>query len=269
MSSSCADALRLAAVSCVAVAALALAGCGSGNGVARYIDRVNAAESTMTRAFADVAHSLRTFRTGSKPASSAAALARSERTLTELRRRIGAIEAPPAAQHLHQLLLRLVEAEIDLVRELYATVVFVPRFRAAIAPVRKAASTLNAALLRARSAAVQAEALDRYAASLAAPLAVLRSLRRPPVLLRPRYEAQLLTVERQRSTATALAAALRSRSPVGLRGRVVAFEEAARTGATLAAQRAQIAAVKAYNARAAKLGVLTSEVRRELTRLAP
>jgi len=94
----------------------------------------------------------------------------------------------------------------------------------------------------------------------------LRAIDAPP-LLEPVRTAQLTTLTRLRSRGADLAAALRKRRAREVARLVQAFQAAARTGDTVAAQRARIAAVRAYNARVAHVSRLAALVQRERDRL--
>ena len=90
---------------------------------------------------------------------------------------------------------------------------------------------------------------------------------RPPAPMTPTYEAQVETLVNVRRGAAALARALRDKDAKILPTRLREFAEAARKSRSLAAQRANIAAVKAYNRRIAALGKVADGVSLERLRL--
>lgn len=83
----------------------------------------------------------------------------------------------------------------------------------------------------------------------------------------PTLDAQIAALKATRRTGFALGDELRktdlSNVPVLSRR----FSVAARTAASVAAQRAQIAAIKAYNARVRRTGALNARIRGEVVRL--
>ena len=83
----------------------------------------------------------------------------------------------------------------------------------------------------------------------------------------PAYRTQLKTFDASRIAGSALAKELRKqdRSHVAVFGR--RFTLAARTAGAVSAQKAEIAAIKAYNRRVRSIGTLQGEIRQELLRL--
>jgi hypothetical protein len=256
--------LLVIAAACVLVAA----GCGGGQrkAVSRYIQQVDAVETEMARPLAQIAQGLKTYSSTGK-GTSASDSAHAQRTLTALHERLMRLDPPPPARTLHTLVVRLVGDEAELAGELHRTAVFLPRFKAAVAPLKPVTATLDRTLRSSRTAATQARALSVYSNALDAPLASLASLH-PSSVLRPAYDTQVQRLQRLRKGAVALAAALRSGKRTAAAAAVVAFEQAARTGNDVAAQKAQIAAVKAYNAKVARIEALTGRVRAQLSALA-
>jgi hypothetical protein len=83
----------------------------------------------------------------------------------------------------------------------------------------------------------------------------------------PSYRTELQTLEASRRSGLALALELRkaNRSHVALLGRK--FTLAARLAGSVSAQKAQIAAIKAYNVRARSIGTLQGKIQQELAKL--
>jgi hypothetical protein len=220
-------------------------------------------------------------------------LGHAQTTLTALAQRIRFIHAPPQAQHLRVVLLQLLALERRLTREVGGMARFTPKYRAMLAassaagaelgrklastPIPKAhrikgtakqieASRAAFKAAAARSAAVQADAVDTYDTAIRRVTRTLRGLAPPPVLA-PGYRAQLTAFAAVRAAGSRLARALRSsdRSQVPALGR--RFTGAARIAQTVAAQRAEVAAVRAYNKRARGVGAAQARVQREVSRL--
>jgi hypothetical protein len=256
---------------CLVVVAVALAGCGGGSdrrdAVDRYVREANTVQNGLRRPLIDVAHATREFGTrASDLEKERPRLVKATRTFAVLQRRLERLEPPPDARRLHRLLLRLVSTERSLTDELRRVVVVVPELDAASRPVASAGKRLQAELDGAKTGPTQAAALDRYGAALAAPLRTLRAVD-PPPLLEPLRASQIETLVRLRRNGAQLASALRQRREADVAPLVARFQAAARTPETLAAQRARIAAIKAYNARVKAVATLAAAVQRERDRL--
>ena len=182
------------------------------------------------------------------------------------------------------LMVRLTGAEVELAHELSTLAVFLPAFVRALHPLGAANTTLKTSLsaitvpkpksvpsskLKAARAAYtrevdaaavrQADALDAYLATIANVQASLRGLDPPPALT-PSYREQAATLAKVHATGAALVAALRAKDfkHVGALNR--AFQLAAGASSSVTAQKAQIAAIKAYNARVHAIGALARAV---------
>jgi len=221
----------------------------------------------------------------------APSFARAETTLRTLRKRVAAVPGPADARILRRRLLALVDAEIRLAHDVAALAVFLPRLQADLAPLNSARTTLKAALaqatipqptkvprakLKAAQAAYAASvaaAAGRRAAALAAYLqavarveAAVRGLR-PPAVMAPSRSAELATLSGIRRTGAELVAALRTQHYAVVPRLSRSFQAAALTTANLDSQRAEIAAVKAYNAHVRATGTLAARVQDERARL--
>jgi hypothetical protein len=291
--------LGVVAVAAVTAAVLASLGGGSSESkahreVVAYINDANAIQSSMTLPFARVRAALQRF--ANKPtggANQARQLAVAERTLRTLRRRLAALAAPAPAVRLRRMLVRLAGAEAALAHEVQGLATFMPRLSADLTESRNAATTLGTALAavpyptatsvrgsrkeiaKARAAyaakadaaaAAQADALDTYEGRVTLVIDRLRSLR-PPRLMRPTYEAQLRALVATRAAVSRLAGELRKRD----RSRVPELNRqikvAARLAGSIDAQRAQIAAIKLYNASVRSTESLQLRIRSEFLRV--
>lgn len=292
--------LRLAAG---ALATVLLGGCGGGGSndaaarrqaVTLYVNRVNVVERQMRVPLLDMAKAFRGFST--RPAKLAQVrprLVRGEQTLRTLDRRLAALDTPPDAAVLQSLVLQLVSSEVDLAHEVNRLAVFLPRFTVALRPLAPASARLSAALAAARvkppklvkptvkelrvarasyaravarATKQQAAALDTYAQTASDVARRLRALDAPPAMA-PALATEIATLARIRSSALALAAVLGSGKQAEVNRLNRAFAEASRSGNSLSAQRAEIAAVKAYDARVRGIGRLALRVARERARL--
>lgn len=261
--------------------------------VAAYIESVDAVEQQMRVPLTRLLTAYRSF--SSKPASpqTEKKLAAAEQTLRTLQRRLSTLPAPPAAAKLRTLLVRLVAAEASAAQEVDELARFLPRFEAVAAESKFAGTKLARALTAAKAptpppahgtaaqlaqeksaylaavthtALAQAAAVDTYDRALELVLKRLRAIQ-APAMMAPAYQAQVRTFEATRAAGSALVGALhtKTRAHAPLLSRRLA--EAERIAAGVAAQRAEIAAIKAYNARVQAISTMQTQVQSEVSRL--
>ena len=259
--------LAAAAICCLAAA------CGGKStarrdAVATYVVRVDAIEQHLQKPLLDVSKANRDF-AGKKSGSPAARreLVRAQATIQRLERRLRAVPAPPDAAHLRALLLAFVARESAIAGEVAQLADFIPAYDAALAPLAPAGVAVKAVLASKKATiADKAAALDRYGAALAPVIATLRTLRPPPAS-RPVWSQQIATLVSVRAAETALADALRANRNAAVPKLLQRLSEAAAGNQSLSAQRAQIAAVVAYNGRVKSLNGLGSRISDEEARL--
>jgi len=262
--------------------------------VATYIDAVDQVQQNMRVPLARVLAAYHDFtRPGSNAITSAKQLGAAASTLSTVRRRIAALTPPPQAGRLHRLMLELVDAETAVTNEVQQLAAFTPRYRTAVAAYQQAGTSLSRGLAAVHlpkahrlrgtkqqilaaqrmfavesdaAAGGQAAVVDAYDAVLAV---VLRAFHRlhPPAALAPAYAAQVHALGVTRVAGARLSAALRStnRSHVPVLGR--AFTSASRIAQSVAAQKAEIAAIKGYNRRARAITAAAGRVRVEVAHL--
>lgn len=289
--------VRLAAGALVVV--LVAAGCGGSGAsksarrkvVTQYIDSVNSVERQLHVPLLQIEKTYASFSKRGAPVGAVSRFARAETTLHTLHAQLAKIAAPPDARPLRRRLLQFVDAEAELAHELTLLAVFLPRFSTVLQPLASADKQLQKALaavavpkpkavpksqLKAARAAYQsavsaaaagqASALETYVAEVAKVQDGLRRLRPPPAMA-PAYRTQTLTLTRVIATGKELVAALRAKKYAQVATLDRQFQKAAATSASLSAQREQIAAVKAYDARVRAVDALAVGVDRERTRL--
>jgi hypothetical protein len=262
--------LRIA-LAAVAVVLLVAACGGSGaqrRAVSTYIQQVDNVQLGLKAPLLSVQKAYRDFgrKNGPTLAQVEPRLARAEVTIRRVGTRLKALHPPPDAQKLQTLLVRLVTQEAEVAHEVVLLAQFSPRFSAALRPLAPASLTLRASFKAAKKAKEQADALDAYAAALAGVLDKLRSITAPPAFL-PTLESQRTTLARVRTSAIALATGLRKNQRAALPTLIQRFTNAGLASQTLAAQRARIAAIKAYNGRIADLAALARQIDNERARL--
>ena len=262
--------------------------------VAAYIKAVDQIQQQMQAQLTKTVKAYREYAKGGTPAKTLTPqLLQAEQTLRRLQRRIVALPAPAPAKHLRALLIQLTGTEVSSAHEIGRLSAFAPKYSAVLKQAKTAGAALSRGLAAvkpptahkirgtkqqvqkaqaafaaaaAAAAAQQADAVDAYVAKIAAVEARLRKLRPPPVM-GPSYRTQLRTLDASRRSGLVLALGLRkqNRTQVGVLGRK--FTLAARLAGTVSAQKAEIAAIKAYNSRVRAVGTLQGKIQRELARL--
>jgi hypothetical protein len=262
--------------------------------VAAYITDVDQIQQGMQAQLINTVSAFRALANGSVGAKSLAPrLAQAESTLRVLQRRLVALPAPALAKHLRLLLIQLTGSEVSTAHEVGQLARFSPRFAALLKDVRTAGAELARALgavkppqahklhgtkkqiahaqaafsaAADKAAALQAVAVDAYVTEIARLERELGKLQPPPIVS-PAYRTQLRTLTNSTTTGSALAKELRktNRSDVATFSRK--FTLAARIAGSVSAQKAQIAAIKAYNRRVRKIGTLQGDIKVELARL--
>ena len=292
--------LGVAAAAAVAAAATATAinhrssGSKERRDVTAYIDSVNAIENQMHRPLTRVMLAYRDF-TGNSLArrNPVPELAAAAQTLARLNRRLAVLPAPPQAKKLRAALVRLVAEQAEVTREVQRLAAFTPAYAKVLRNAQAAGAELGRALravkiptphtlrgtkkqIRAAqaryradssaAAAAQSAAIDAYDGRVASIVHRLRNLQ-PPAALVPTYRAELHGLQDAAAAGSRLANELRKprRTAVAELGRQ--FTLASREAQALTAQRAEIAAVRAYNARARAIASTSTDVQREVARL--
>jgi hypothetical protein len=281
-------ATTLAVVLAIAFA-IGLGGCGSSHpsqrsAVASYIRKLDRIEVQLKAPLVTVTH------TGTQLAASPRratllgnlAQASNQQALVSALRRIRGLEAslravayPATARHLRSLVLTLTAGEADLTEQLRLLSQFLPRFGAALTPLGPATLALERVLSQ-RSAygttavaalfAAKAKALRSFQATAARIAARLDRLHPPRVSI-PEYRAELTSLHGMSSTSGRLAAALAGGAPGNVSSLLSAFDRAAAATHAPAVARAQIKAIKAYNASTTRLSGLSQAIASERLRL--
>lgn len=276
---------------CVAAVAVALlvAGCGQAASrrpqLAAYLNHVQRLQTQMQAPLGAVGSAGSTLASGQGTAptllgnlaiaSSTESLARAIRRQQALRAELAGMAEPPEAARLRGLLLVLADRQLALMHELARLITFLPRFNGllhSLVPATRrlqvtlsAGGTYSAATVGAVFAqkAVGLRAFQKTVDRIAAKLARLD----PPAVSRPGWRTQLASLRRMGLSAGRLAALLASGTATGIAAQLLAFDRAASLNRTVAAQEAQIAAIKAYDREVAGLPTLVRAVERERYRL--
>lgn len=273
----------------VAITAVLLTGCGQSHtrrsSLAAYIDQVDTVESSMRAPLSAVSQAGKQFAleaTAKRPRldggterSRQRSLLKDAARIAALRARLAKLSAPHVAAHLRSLLLQLTGHQLALTREVAKMVLFIPRFSTDLVPLVPAMRRLEPALAGnsaasasvAEAYAAKARALRRFASTLDGILAGLASLT-PPAVSGPDYRAQVHALEGMSANAKRLASALSSGRTQGITRILEAFDRAAASNQSSVAQKAQIAAVRAYDAQVAQLTRISQLISAERQQLA-
>jgi hypothetical protein len=275
--------------------ALLVGGCGQQQSsqrpaVAGYVKHVNTIEAALATPLASVASAGNAF--SQEQRSSASREQRSDGILTlgptpeqrlkkawieiqGLRTRLAAIRTPPPAEHLRVLLLELIDGQAAMTRQVEELVAFLPRYNTTLNSLGPATKRLEAVLSE-RTAygtaavsavfASKAAALRQFQATTGTLVVQLRRLRPPPVS-EPGYKAQVAALQAMGASAGRLAAMLASGSPSNVGPVLTQFDRAAASTDSVAVQKAEIAAARAYNSRVSALDTLSQKVALERLRL--
>lgn len=245
-----------------------LAGCGSSKHAAlkRYVGQVNAVTSGLQAPLGQVAAVNHRFATRASFRTLTPQLAKARRTMRTLAAQLSALQPPAEAKPLAATLARLVALERSLVDEMYRFTVFLPAYQKALVPVDEASRVFRKAAGAAKTPSAQAAAVEAYGNGVSAPIAALMKLR-PPAVVEPTYSTELRALEATRATALALTAALRLHQPKRAHALIVRLAQIGVSGGSLSAQRAEIAAVRAYDAKVTRVTRLEAAAQRELARL--
>ena len=194
-------------------------------------------------------------------------LAQSERTLAQLAARLAALKPPQEAKPMAATLARYVAVARSLVAELHGFALFIPPFSATVKRADRVSAAFRRAARTAKGLPAQAAAVAAYGEGLSRPLAELGRLS-PPQVLRPSYVSEVRVLQSSRTTALALAAALRLRQAAKVHALVQQLARETAGNGSVATQRAQIAAIRAYDAKVAEIGRLQSRAQRQMAALA-
>jgi hypothetical protein len=251
----------LGAFVCVVV----FAGCGDGRreAVGKYVDSVNAIQDDMRLPLARVQSAYRELgRSGSSPDAANPQLWAAVRSLQTLHDRLVTLDAPPDAAALDRDLRQLTAREVSFAREMAMYGDYVPRYRRGLAPLAASNRQFQTTLRGAKGPAAQIAALRAYRRGIVPVIATLDRLRPPPLLV-PLHTRQLDSLRRVSALAGRLAAALARQDLAHIGPLLAAFQRASQSTSSVAAQREQIAAARAYNRRLFAIRSLASKIAKD------
>lgn len=256
----------------LAAALAAAAGCGGGDGsetrrvaVADYIRAANTTQQRFAAVYAGADDALRQF--GGKGAMgprTSAELAEAAATMGEVRGSLAGLEPPVEARTLHSQLLRLLDLQISLTRDLSQMARYLPNAARVLRTAEAARAKLQRALERSDTVVAQAGAARAYGNVVDKTLGELRQ-EMPPAILAVWHKGQMGLLESSARLGDGLAEGLESGNRERIESVLKRFQNAAREAA--AVSRAQALAVRAFNTRVKKQRALVRKIVQEQRRL--
>jgi hypothetical protein len=250
----------------------ALAGCGGGDdgkerreAVAEYIRAVNTTQQRFASVYGGADGALRAFGAkGTMGGKTADELAAAAATMRDVRGALVRIEPPAEGRKLHGQLLLLLDLQTRLTRDLSQMARYLPSASAALRSAELARAKLQQSLERSSTVPGQTAAARAYSDDIEEALGDLQGLTPPPVLATwHKGQAKLLRTSSQ--LGDGLAAGLESGDREQIEGVLRRFQGASRDAAAVA--RAQVLAVRSFNARVKTQRALVRKIVQEQRRL--
>jgi hypothetical protein len=258
--------MRAAAAVVIVAATIVVAGCGGSHerrdAVNRYFDGVDAAQQPMRLEGGAINKALARFSTVRNTPSETRALVHAQAVIERVGAKLRRVQPPEDARRLHADLVRVYALQAGVVSELVEMTHFVPRYDAALVPLKSAHANLAIDLTHAKGWQPIAHAFARYRQSLAAALAQLTHLSAPPTM-RPGFNTERTALRRSVALCATIETALAKHDAKQTTAGIRALSSLGTQNGAAQARRDQIAAAKAYNARLARISSLTAKIGRE------
>lgn len=231
--------------------------------VTRYLAEVNMTQQTLAAELQRVQEAYRGLRlTGRPEPGRREQVGVAVATLVDLRARVAALPSPPEADRLRALLLRLVDLQIGLAREVAGMATYLPAQGRVSRLLTAATNRLLEKLRAASTAGAQREAFGEYRRALDQVLAMLRSTTAPQVLA-PVRTGELARLRRLRGLVGRIDRALEAGKPAEIDLLFRRFVQTSTdTGTTPARRRAVVAFNRRIGAITAERAKIAAEVRR-------
>lgn len=274
---------------------LLVAGCGASaadkrkHAVNDYLDRVNRAETQVVSQSATIDAALRAFTPGGTTPAELGGLVRARATLRDALGNVRALQPPLEAVRLHRDIVRLLALEASVTNELVWSARFIPQLAAAVQPVGAAAAALARDLgtvttnsvavgavsprLPARPSSAPTDVLLRYASAFARYRKALEPISRrldrlsAPPALAPDLAAEQRAVRRSVLLGAAIERALLDHDIPAANAGIRALFDVAKELKSVRTQKAEAAAVRAYDRRLVRITKLAAAVATERQRL--
>lgn len=192
-------------------------------------------------------------------------LRESERTIARLHARVAALDPPRDAARLHAAFLAFLDEDLRAAREVTSMAVYLQRLQTDARPIAPASAKLRRRLASAKTSDQQVAAFAAYASDIDKVRARLAKLESPPAL-EPSHRAFVRRLQTTSSLSRQLRDAAKRRDTATAAYLIQRLKLLAEP--TPATRRAEIAAIKAYNKRLARVNRLVSDIDREQQRIA-
>jgi hypothetical protein len=254
----------------VVLVVLVVAGCGSNharrNAVNQYFDRVDAAQTPIRLQAAPIEKAFQRFSALRNTTTEIRALVHAQAVIEGVRVKIERVQPPADVRPLHTDLIHLYDLQVGVAGELVEMTRFVPRYDAELAPLKPAHAALVGDLTAAKGWQKIAKAFERYRLSLAGVLARLDRLS-APATLRPAFMAEQTALGHSVALCASIEKSLAKHDAKKTATAIGALSSVGTEKSVARAQRDQIAAAKAYNARLARIASLSAKIGRERDKL--
>lgn len=232
--------------------------------VAQYIVEVNKTQQTLILELEQVSRVYRKLRIQAKPTPvQLDRLQTSSETLGELRDKIGALPAPPDAALLRRELLKLLDVQLEIAREVTGLVRYLPLETTAQRQFAAGTRRLRSDLAAAGTAAEQDAAFTGFRASIL-PIAARLTRAEAPAVVEPSRLAEVARLRALVRIAEQIRVALAERRVKDVEA---LFGHFARTSAATGTTPAERAAVVAFNKRLASIVEQQQRLSKERVRL--
>jgi hypothetical protein len=263
--------MRTAGAVIVVVAAFTVAACGGSSharrdAVNQYFDRVQAAQGQVRVESAPIEQAFARFSAVSNSKIELRALLHAQTVLQRAQAKVQRIQPPADARGVHADVVHLYALEVGVASELVEMSRFVPSYDAALMPLKPAHNVLASDLKTAKGWKKIASAFERYQLSIADVLAHIGRMSAPPTM-RPALDAEREALGRSLALCTSIETALAKHNAKKTAAAISALAGLGAEKALVRAQRNQIAAAKAYNARLATISSLTTKIADERNKL--
>lgn len=268
------------------------AGCGGSTASKRrdavnaYFDRVGRAEAKLTAQTKTIEAALSRFTPGTTTPAELRGLVSARTTIREALRRVRTIDPPPDATRLHADLVRLLALQASVANELVWSAKFIPQLALTVKPLGDAAAALSRDLGGGQSAAVgagaptpssartgatarpgdvfrsYAAAFARYRKAIEPTAKTLDGLTAPPEFA-PALTAERRAVHRSVELSAEIERALLRRDAPAANAAIRSLFGVEAEIKGLGTQKAQAAAVRAYDARLVQIATLARRVATE------
>lgn len=258
----------------VVVVGLLLAGCGSAGGdkarrhdaVDRYFAQLVKAQTSLAADVATLNEAYRHLLTKHMRKRDLRSVALAEQQLSSVREQIGRITPPPDARAIHENVVRLVDLDLVVARDLRWMTRYLPRLRGALAPLAPASASLGKALKVAHGWQAEQAAFTPYCASLRTAAQRVGTLSAPPEF-GPSLAGERSALQRSLQGCAVVQKALARKNTRLLNAGLNTLVGASYGPVAARASAAERSAILAYNRRLVQIRALAAAIYKQRQRL--